>query len=114
MKQRQMAHMGKIGSDFWELMSKKYVAGQKEHGGNLWDKSAIGLVDAALDEAVDQVVYLITLRDKLKALADDAHEVDRIEAEMELDAALRPELDSVALALRARQKIAAEREKRFA
>ncbi len=46
-------------------MRDKYEIGQKEHGGNLWEKDTLFLVDQAIDEAIDQVVYLTTLRDKL-------------------------------------------------
>jgi len=42
----------------------KYVTGQKEHGGNLWEKE--GLLDMAIDEAIDQVIYLLTLKKQLE------------------------------------------------
>jgi len=46
-------------------VDSKYRAGQAEHGGNLFDMITVELVDNAILEAIDQVVYLITLRDKL-------------------------------------------------
>ena len=61
----QEEHLNTIKSAFSFLVNDKYRKGQKEHGGNLFDKTPIQLVDNALDEAIDQVVYLITLRDKL-------------------------------------------------
>ena len=61
----QEEHLNTIKSAFSFLVNDKYRKGQKEHGGNLFDKTPIQLVDNAIDEAIDQVVYLITLRDKL-------------------------------------------------
>jgi hypothetical protein len=61
-------HMKWISSQFNILMSAKYTKGIKEHGGHLKDYDALALTEYALDEAIDQVVYLITLRDKLITL----------------------------------------------
>ena len=63
MEEQHQAHLDSIIVDFSELVTKKYTAGQKEHGGNLWQKE--GLIDMAIDEAIDQVVYLLTLKDQL-------------------------------------------------
>lgn len=57
-------HLGKIRDDFDDLVVAKYVAGQNEHGGQLWKKK--GLIDMAIDEAVDQVVYLLTLKKQIE------------------------------------------------
>ena len=55
-------HITHIQKEFDELVSDKYLTGIQEHGGHLWEKP----VDReALNEAVDQVVYLITLRDQI-------------------------------------------------
>ncbi len=62
----QAGHVEKIGRDFCQLMALKYIMGRREHGGNLWDQDAETLVDNAIMEAIDQVVYLITLRDKIR------------------------------------------------
>lgn len=56
-------HLQQIKDDFTKLVDIKYRSGQKEHGGNLWEKE--GLIDMAIDEAIDQVVYLITLKNQL-------------------------------------------------
>jgi len=61
----QWNHINQIVKYFHVNALTKYENGQKEHGGNLWEKSAIELVENALDEAIDQVIYLTTLRDKL-------------------------------------------------
>lgn len=62
----QENHIEDIGRKFCTAMAAKYIAGQREHGGNLFDLSAEALVDCAIDEAIDQVVYLLTLKDKLR------------------------------------------------
>ena len=36
---------------------KKYEAGQKAHGGNLWEKGLKFFARAAREEAVDQIAY---------------------------------------------------------
>lgn len=56
-------HMNRIVELFTEQMTVKYKKGVKEHGGNLWEKGDI--IDFAIDEAIDQVVYLLTLKDQL-------------------------------------------------
>jgi len=48
------------------LYDTKYRKGQKEHGGDLWKKKHI--IDMAIEEAIDQVGYLITLREQIKDL----------------------------------------------
>jgi hypothetical protein len=60
----QNSHLEGLVDDFTSLVTKKYTAGQKEHGGNLWDKK--GLIDMAIDEAIDQVVYLLTLKKQIE------------------------------------------------
>lgn len=59
------SHAAEIGDEARRLIIAKYKAGQREHGGRLWRKK--GIVDMALEEAVDQVIYLLTLRDQLAA-----------------------------------------------
>lgn len=46
-----------------QLIYAKYMDGQQEHGGRLWRKR--GIIDMAIEEAVDQVIYLLTLRDQM-------------------------------------------------
>lgn len=73
MTSEQMAHAFRIAGDFSRLMHDKYEKGAKEHGGNIWDKDSDWLLDQAIDEAIDQVVYLITLkRDVMPALLEKA------------------------------------------
>lgn len=66
-------HLQLIKNEFERLVDLKYREGQHKHGGILNEKSVEFLIDAAIDEAIDQVVYLITLKDKLlfKEVCDD-------------------------------------------
>lgn len=59
-------HAERVASEAHSLIVEKYVRGQREHGGELWRKQ--GIIDMAIDEAVDQVIYLLTLRDQLRGL----------------------------------------------
>lgn len=65
MTPEQTAHCESIAKTFQLLMAAKYKAGVEEHGGNLWEKT--GLIDMAIDEAIDQVVYLVTLKQQIEA-----------------------------------------------
>jgi len=62
----QEEHLNKIVVAFSEAVIAKYEAGAREHGGNLWEKSALEIVREAKHEAIDQFVYLTTLEEKLK------------------------------------------------
>ena len=65
MKEEHWKHLGDLQRTFIELSTDKYVKGQNEHGGELWSKT--GLIDMAIDEAIDQVVYLLTLKQQLES-----------------------------------------------
>lgn len=56
-------HLTEIVEQTSKLLSDKYSRGFLEHGGELWNKH--GLLDMAIDEAIDQVVYLLTLKQQL-------------------------------------------------
>ena len=58
------AHLRRIQTEFAADLNAKYRAGQEEHGGNLWEKR--GMLTHAIEEAIDQVVYLYTLREQLR------------------------------------------------
>ena len=64
MTTQQNEHLAKIKTDFIQLVTEKYKKGQAQHGGNLWNKK--GLIDMAISEAIDQVVYLLTLKDQIE------------------------------------------------
>jgi hypothetical protein len=59
------AHVTRILTRFNKELTKKYEQGQQEHGGNLWLKS--GMLDLAIEEVIDLVVYLYTLREQLRS-----------------------------------------------
>jgi hypothetical protein len=64
--QRQKKHLDRIRRKFGQLVGAKYRRGAAQHGGNLWDHSALELIDEAVMETIDQFVYLMTLTDKLR------------------------------------------------
>lgn len=57
------AHLKRVVHQAGDLIIKKYEKGVREHGGHLWEKP--GLLDEAINEAIDQVVYLLTLKEQL-------------------------------------------------
>jgi hypothetical protein len=65
MTEKQEKHLQEIKDNFSNLCDTKYRKGQAEHGGNLFDMSPMQLLDNAIDEAIDQVVYLLTIKQKL-------------------------------------------------
>jgi hypothetical protein len=65
MTSEQIGHMWGIIDETQNLIIKKYSKGVEEHGGNLWELSSSKILDEAINEAIDQVVYLITLKDKM-------------------------------------------------
>lgn len=64
MDKDQTNHAEAISDFFHRAMMIKYQKGALEHGGNLWEKD--GLLDEAISEAIDQVVYLVTLKQQLE------------------------------------------------
>jgi hypothetical protein len=70
----QRDHALKLAEEFQFLMLRKYKKGQKEHGGNLWDKET--LLDNAIDEVVDLAIYLLTLREQLNRKFFDPGDVN--------------------------------------
>lgn len=65
MTDEQWKHLQSIQYLFNTRVADKYQKGVQEHGGNLWDMPSKDLLDNALDEAIDQVVYLLTLKQTL-------------------------------------------------
>ena len=65
MTKEQFRHLARIQDLTIRRIAEKYTAGAAEHTGNLWDQSEIQLVENAIDEAIDQISYLVTLREKL-------------------------------------------------
>ena len=66
----QRGHISAIMRRVDAALYQKYEDGAAHHQGNLWDKSALGLIDEAINESLDMLVYLYTLRDKI---VDEGH-----------------------------------------
>lgn len=67
MTESQLKHLHQLQDSFAEQVALKYAKGALEHGGLLWDKETAWLLDQAIDEAIDQYVYLMTMKEKLNA-----------------------------------------------
>ena len=63
MKRENELHLASIIEKSIDLIDAKYRKGDEQHGGKLWKKK--NLVDKAIDEAIDQLVYLITLKQQI-------------------------------------------------
>jgi hypothetical protein len=63
----QISDRERILAEFAEDFRRKYNTGQAEHGGNLWEKT--GMIERAIDEVLDFVAYLYTLRRQLQHLS---------------------------------------------
>jgi hypothetical protein len=74
MTDEQEQHLMDIIGDFNYLVDSRYRAGQKEHGGDLFRKK--GIIDMALEEAVDMVVYLLTLKRQIEESGAKLGEID--------------------------------------
>lgn len=67
MNQSQQDHLDYILRESGLLITNKYVKGALEYNSNLAeDYTAEELLNEAINEAIDQVTYLLTLREKLK------------------------------------------------
>lgn len=66
MNEEQHQHLNGIRDRVVNRLSEKYTAGAMEHGGLLWEKE--GLLDMAIDEVIDLLVYLYTERDRQEPL----------------------------------------------
>ncbi len=62
---KQERHLEHLKNKFEYMVDLKYRRGAIEHGGNLEDMDKYDLIDNALDEVLDQWVYLMTLKEKL-------------------------------------------------
>lgn len=60
----RQAHLEGIVEELTVDLQAKYIAGQLEHGGNLWEKA--GMLDGAIAEVLDLAIYLYTLRRQLR------------------------------------------------
>jgi hypothetical protein len=65
MTERQEQHLDNLMGETLELMDEKYRRGQEVHGGDLFELSVATLLDEAINETVDQLVYLLTAKARL-------------------------------------------------
>jgi len=64
MTEHQCDHIEGVIKRFAERAYEKYAAGQEEHGGDLWRKDIV--LEELKSEAIDFVVYALTLEDQIK------------------------------------------------
>lgn len=64
MSERSEMHLARVKIETVSDMDRKYRAGHAEHGDDLLDMDTLRLIDEAISEATDQIVYLRTLRDR--------------------------------------------------
>lgn len=77
MSPAQEAHLAKIQLEVNQRLSAKYRKGQAEHGGNLWDNPTLDVVNFAIDEAIDQLTYLLTIKEQLLNRVIEINHVSR-------------------------------------
>ena len=65
MSAKQEAHLKRVDARFRKLLDVKYRKGAAEHGDNLLGMSILELLDEAIDENVDQAVFLLSLRERI-------------------------------------------------
>lgn len=65
MTEEQEEHIVDIQETFDMMVASKYRKGAEEHGGDIRDRTTAWLIEQAMDEAIDQFVYLYTLRNKI-------------------------------------------------
>lgn len=66
LNKKQMEHRAAIVERATQLIWDKYTAGAEEHQTNLREDSTVEqLIDWSIEEAIDQMVYLLTLKEKL-------------------------------------------------
>ena len=64
-----VAHIASILKWFQQALTEKYIVGQEEHGGELWNKA--GAMKNATEEVLDLVTYQATAKDQLRQMAID-------------------------------------------
>jgi len=70
-------HLEEIMQSFDAAVNRKYRAGVAQHGGMLWTKPRI--LDKALEECVDQYVFLYTLKQQMETpglIDENAKDID--------------------------------------
>jgi len=86
MDTQQESHLERIKYKLLELVDSKYRRGQSKHGGDLLDMGLEELLENALDEAIDQAVYILTILEKIKGTKTEVHPISIFGKCMVLDA----------------------------
>lgn len=68
-------HLDQIKLATCDLLERKYKAGvQAYQGTKLWNMPAAQVVENAIEETIDQITYLLTLRQSMRIIMELAHE----------------------------------------
>lgn len=68
-------HLEQIKLATCDLLDRKYKAGVQAYGGTkLWTMPVARIVENAIEETVDQITYLLTLRQSMRIIMELAHE----------------------------------------
>ena len=68
-------HLDQIKLATCDLLERKYKAGvQAYKGTKLWNMPAAQVVENAIEETIDQITYLLTLRQSMRIIMELAHE----------------------------------------
>jgi len=67
-------HLEQIKIASLDLLDRKYRAGQALHGGSLWTMPAARQVENAIEEATDQLTYLLSLRQNMRIIMELAYQ----------------------------------------
>jgi hypothetical protein len=68
MNEVQEQHLCNINGEFSVALRDKYTRGQKEHGGNLWERPKV--MNELYKELVDAVTYLHCARENVRDIRD--------------------------------------------
>lgn len=77
MSEEHEAHLQRVKDVLCAQLDAKYRKGQIEHGGRLWEKP--GMLEHAIEEAIDLCVYLLTLREQELRRASDRSGTDSVQ-----------------------------------
>lgn len=74
MTDEQEVHLQRNMVDFYDKYAKKYIAGQKAHGGDMWTMGAYQALENMEEEVLDQWSYARQIRKCLDEIADITNE----------------------------------------
>jgi hypothetical protein len=84
-------HLQIILGQLEEKLSKKYMRGQAEHGGYLWEKPGMLMMNE--QEILDQITYHFTLRDQITSALEYLKSGDAKSCELVLEKILGEPVD---------------------